>query len=1785
MHDARRPSSLVLRWVTAFLAVAVTLLATSTAQAQSAKVLVYHGTPDATTTAGLNAIEALGAANDFAVDDTELPTDFTAANLADYRAVVFLNTPGNRLAGGQETALQDYVEGGGGFVGIGSAAEVEPGTAFFDTLIGARPAAASPTTASEQVVEVGDRVHPATKHLPLEWTRTDVWYQWTTRPTGTVHTVARYRAPNAPAGDGTNVSNTDSPISWCRDIDDGRSFFTGMGRTADAYSSDDFKGHLLGAIRWAAGLIRANCKATIAANYKATRLVSGGAITTGLATSGESHGMTIAPNGWTIYIGRGDCRTDAERGALIGKASQPRVLDHSDPNVGLGCGSVHVWDPKQFNGTVNSGVTRAATLAVYADGGQGSERTNESQHKMEYGLLGVTVAPDFMQTGHIYLQYFPSFNPQAKPPGLPIERRISKMSRPRISRFTMDLQTKKLDLDSEVRIFEYDSQVFSCCHVGGGMGFDSKGNLYVTTGDTNSSQCIGCPAGEGGYSGNNPTPKCPIGPANEASSAHCGTANFSFQDARRTAGNTNDYNGKMLRIHPLDVPDGEHPAVGIGTTYSIPGADAPNGPNLFKGDEGNGNQAKPEIYAMGLRNPSRLSIDPKTDIPYSGWVGPDAGQPSQNLGPSTYESLSQIDRAGNYGWPYCMGDKQAYRDRLSASSLRTTNAPGYVSGGPASGGTDGWYDCDNLVNDSPNNTGLTVLPHTTGTGMDAGKMRPVNVWYSRGNPAGNGCPEFPRPRGANAAPDYGAPNTQLCPYATANGATVMDGPVYRYDEGATDNTSRWPKYWDGRWFIQDHGNTSVKHAVLLDPATDQDGSQPVYADSFRFSQFGWLGNYMDSKFGPDGAWYVQTYDGFFRAGPNVGLTRIDYIGGPDTPFANPKATPIGGNRVRFSSAGSGGVSVQWDFGDGQTSTDRNPTHAYAQGGHYTVKLTVTYADGDTSTKSIEIDVLEEADDIKPVTTATLNPAKPGPGGTYTRPVTVSLSATDAGGTGVETTEYRLDGGPLKTYTQPFHVSSEGDHTIEYFSTDGAGNVEDTKTLVFTIAMPECPTSLSDEFDGTALDPKWQVLRDAPAARRVADGRLHLKVRAGDMIGGTATAQNVLLQPVPTDSGWSATTRVDISDLSNSGEQTGLVLWESENPNNFAKIVFINKGGGSRWFEYVLTDNGSTVRLPNSGALDQIPDDVYLRATSNGAGTITVEYSLDGEEYKPVGPAITELGTNLKVGLKISDNADSENEAHYDWFRVKCSDFAAPVTSATVAPAMPDGDLGWYATPPKVTLAADDGNKGSGVDATEYRIGASGAFKPYAGPVTVTQVGRVTFQYRSIDKEGNEETPKSLSLNVDPQAPTTAASVAPVAGDTARVALNASDGTGAGVREIRYRLDGGAWKTYSGPPADQMLFDGTAASLSKWKQAGPGGFDLLPDGSIQAHGGLGMLWYPVKPFADFSVKLRFRDARTDGGFANSGVFVRFPDPDAVVAAPSTERPSCVSANEDRPEWVAIFCGQENQMYDGPTGEPQKTGSIYNFQSLDITQARPVPKGEWSDYEVRVVGQQYTIVRDGVVINQFDNSIPKESSRAGDPPTQARQFASGFIGLQNHSDADKMQIRDVRVQDLSAAARAGTGAFLVTGRGNHTVEFRSTDWAGNVESTKVQRFRVGAPPQGSPPPSEPPSFALARLPRTELGAFAKRGLRIKVTCEDTMQGAAALTVSRATARKLKLKSRTLARRSISCTGAGNKTITLKPSRKVARALKRSHRAVHATLKVRLRAPGMLSRTRTRALTLRR
>src|SRR5206468_3727863 len=115
-------------------------------------------------------------------------------------------------------------------------------------------------------------------------------------------------------------------------------------------------------------------------------------------------------------------------------------------------------------------------------------------------------------------------------------------------------------------------------------------------------------------------------------------------------------------------------------------------------------------------------------------------------------------------------------------------------------------------------------------------------------------------------------------------------------------------------------------------------------------------------------------------------------------------------------------------------------------------------------------------------------------------------------------------------------------------------------------------------------------------------------------------------------------------------------------------------------------------------------------------------------------------------------------------------------------------------------------------------------------------------------------------------------------------------------EAQTLKDAGAQSQIGKTNGYESIFDGTAQSLTGWSQAPSGQFDLQSDGSIRSSGGLGMLWYTKKAYADFSVRLQFRDVAPDGYRANSGVFVRFPD----IRTPLDQRPtgSCGTAGSAR-----------------------------------------------------------------------------------------------------------------------------------------------------------------------------------------------------------------------------------------------------------------------------------------------
>ena len=181
------------------------------------------------------------------IDVTQNSTAFTPENLANYQAVVFLNTTGDVLTTPQETAFQQYVTTGGGYVGVHAAAETEPEWTFYRGLVGTGVSGVASTGAAP--IEVADRAHPATKPLARQLTLTEEWYNYATNVRGTSHVLATVK----PAG---STMGYDHPVSWCKDYQGGRSFYTGLGHSEGSYANGSFRKHLLGGIQWAAGAVR-----------------------------------------------------------------------------------------------------------------------------------------------------------------------------------------------------------------------------------------------------------------------------------------------------------------------------------------------------------------------------------------------------------------------------------------------------------------------------------------------------------------------------------------------------------------------------------------------------------------------------------------------------------------------------------------------------------------------------------------------------------------------------------------------------------------------------------------------------------------------------------------------------------------------------------------------------------------------------------------------------------------------------------------------------------------------------------------------------------------------------------------------------------------------------------------------------------------------------------------------------------------------------------------------------------------------------------------------------------------------------------------------------------------------------------------------------------------------------------------------------------------------------------------------------------------------------------------
>lgn len=438
----------------------------------------------------------------------------------------------------------------------------------------------------------------------------------------------------------------------------------------------------------------------------------------------------------------------------------------------------------------------------------------------------------------------------------------------RLSRF--DFKNEKLDNDSEKIMLEIP--VFrGCCHSGGSLEFDPSGNLFLSLGDDTS------PFASDNY---NPIDERP--------------GRAEAFDAQRSSGNSNDLRGGILRIKPE-----------LDGTYSIPEG------NLFPPGTPD---TRPEIYVLGNRNPFRISIDQKTGYLYWGEVGPDAARDSVGRGPKGHDEINQAKKAGFFGWPYFVADNKAYwhYDFEKEDSIFQ-------------------YEASRPVNNSPNNTGVKLLP----------PAQKAFIWYPY-----DASEEFPLLR--------------------EGGRNAMAGPVF-YSDSHEQALGSFPPYFDGKLLIYDW----MRNWIFLVTMDESGGYQQMepFMPNTTFDKP------IDMQFGKDGSLYILEYGTFWNSqNDDAGLYRISFSDGNRAPVVRTLADKTKGAaplKVSFSSKGSfdhdsdDQLTYSWYFEEnhGVQSTSPNPVYTFESPGEYRVKLSIQDDKGAVSEGFVDIQVGNEPPEV------------------------------------------------------------------------------------------------------------------------------------------------------------------------------------------------------------------------------------------------------------------------------------------------------------------------------------------------------------------------------------------------------------------------------------------------------------------------------------------------------------------------------------------------------------------------------------------------------------------------------------------------------------------------------------------------------------------------------------------------------------------------------------------------------------------------------------------------------
>ncbi|MFH8667082.1 MULTISPECIES: ThuA domain-containing protein [Streptomyces] len=1101
----------------------------------------------------------------------------------------------------------------------------------------------------------------------------------------------------------------------------------------------------------------------------------------------------------------------------------------------------------------------------------------------EEGLQGVGVDPDFAENRAIYLFYAPPMDtPAGDAPETGTPADFAKFEGVnRLSRFVLN-EDGTLDTASEKKVLDVATSRGTCCHVGGDIDFDAEGNLYLSTGDDTN------PFASDGFT--------PIDERPDRNPAF---------DARRTSGNTNDLRGKILRIKVAE--DG---------SYTVPEG------NLFAPGT---DRTRPEIYAMGFRNPFRFSVDQATGTVYVGDYGPDAGAADPKRGPSGKVEFAKVTKAANFGWPFCVGDNEPYIDYDFATK--------------ASGAA---FDCAAPKNESPHNTGLVDLPPAQA------------AWI---------------PYDGGSVPEFGT-----------GSESPMGGPVYRYDADL-DSPVKFPEAYDGDFFAGEFGRQWIKRIEQdADGGVQSINDVPWSGTQIMDMAFGPDGALYVLDYGL--AWFGGDENSALYRIENATGGRS-----PIAEASANKTSGTAPLKVKFSSAGTADgdddpLTYAWDFGDGGTSTAADPTYTYKKNGTYTATLTAEDPTGRTGSASVHVTVGNTAPTVELVLPEDgqlfefgdavpfkVNVSDPEDGTIDCTKVEVKFTlGHDSHGHDI-TTEHGCEG-TIKTAMEGGHdpnANIYGGISASYTDNGGGGQAKLTGK------------------DASRLQPKHRQAEHFDASSGVTTPSKS-SAHGGKTVGDIHNDDWISFKTYVLGGTTKLTARVSSAGSGGflevrAGSPTGKILGSGPVPvtgswDTFQDIDIPLRGAPKKQTELFLVFKGG------DGALYDV-DDFELSNTpvDRTAKRVLVFSKTAGFRHDsiPTGiEALKEIGKDTNITVDSTESAaqfTTSNLARYD--AVAFLSTTGDVLNAEQQKAFENyvatggGYVGIHA-------AAD----------TEYDwkfygglVGAYFDSHPQIQPATVRvedhdhpATAHLDDEWQRTDEWYNYGTNPRDKAKVLATLDETTYTGGNMKGDHPISWCQTYEGgrsfyTGLGHTKESYaepafrshvlgglRYATGQVKADCKPDKDyRPIFNGK--TLEGWKQAGPGKFSVS-DGALHSEGGMGLLTYQAKELKSYSLKLDWRMTGDD----NSGVFVGFPESDDP--------------------WSAVNNGYEIQI-DATDAADRTTGAVYTFKSANIKARDRVlrPPGQWNSYEIKVQGERLQIFLNGSKINDFTNTDPARSLKDG------------------------------------------------------------------------------------------------------------------------------------------------------------------------------------------------------------